>query len=78
MSLSALTVLIVHLFVKPYDKMHINVIETGILLNLLMVTAAFLDPSSRPVPEWFSSLLVLLPYFYAIGYIGWRLSQSLW
>jgi hypothetical protein len=78
MSLAALTVLIVHLFAKPYDKMHINVIETAILLNLLMVTAAFLDPSGRPIPEWLSSILVVLPYLYAVGYVGWRISRTLW
>ena len=78
MSLAALTVLIVHLFVKPYEKMYINVIETAILLNLLMVTAAFLDPSGRPIPEWLSSILVVLPYLYAVGYVGWRISRTLW
>lgn len=78
MSLSALTVLIVHLFVKPYEKMYINIIETAILLNLLMVTAAFLDPSNSPVPQWFSTLLVLLPYCYAACYVTWRIACKLW
>ena len=78
MSLAALAVLIVHLFVKPYEKMYINVIETAILLNLLMVSAAFLDPSNSPVPEWFSTILVLLPYCYAVGYISWRVGEHLW
>lgn len=78
MSLAALTVLIVHLFVKPYNKTYTNIIETAILLNLLMVTAAFLDPSGQPVPEWLSTILVLLPYCYAVCYIGWRVTTRLW
>ena len=78
MSLAALTVLIVHLFTKPYEQMYINVIEAAILLNLLMVTAAFLNPSNSPVPVWFSTLLVLLPYFYAIGYLGYVIVRKIW
>ena len=46
MSLAALVVLIVHLFVKPYEKEAINIIEAILLLDLLMITGAFLDPSS--------------------------------
>lgn len=78
MSLAALAVLVIHLFVKPYQKMYINVIEAAILLNLLMVTAAFLDPSNSPVPMWFSTLLVILPYVYLLGYITVMLAKYLW
>ena len=106
MSLASLFVLVLHVFVKPYQNMYINIIETAILLNLLMCTAgrkwwwntndkwwcnandvmmisyllspAFLDPSNSPVPEWFTTTLVLLPYFYAVGYLIWRLSQYAW
>ena len=78
MSLAALAVLVTHLFVKPYQKMYINVIEAAILLNLLMVTAAFLDPSNSPVPMWFSTLLVVLPYVYLLGYIIVMLAKYLW
>ena len=79
MSLAALVVLIIHLFTKPYKKMYINVIEAAILLDLLMVTAAFLDPpSSSPVPQWFSIILLMLPYTYAVIFIGYKIAVRLW
>ena len=75
MSLAALVVLIVHLFTKPYCKEHINIIEAAILLNLLIVTGAFLDPYNVQVPEAISTILVLLPYVYAAGFILWRVGR---
>ena len=78
MSLAALVALILHLFVKPYENKYINIIEAAILLNLLMVTAAFLDPSNSPVPEWFSTMLLILPYVYAVGYFGYLIAKYLW
>jgi len=78
-SLAALVVLLVHLFTKPFQKMYINVIEAAILLNLLMVTVAFLDPVNNPVPYQFSTFLILLPYFYAAGYLFYSLiGVKLW
>ncbi len=78
MSLVALGVLIIHVFTKPFEKMYINVIEAAILLNLLMVTAAFLDPSNSPVPFAFSTILVMLPYIYAAGYISFTIGYIIW
>lgn len=79
MSLIALGVLLVHLFTKPFQKMYINVIEAAILLNLLMVTVAFLDPANTPVPFQFSIVLLFLPYVYAIGYLFYSLlGRKLW
>lgn len=78
MSVVALIVLIVHVFTKPFEKMHINVIEAAILLNLLMVTAAFLDPSNSPVPFAFSTILVVLPYVYAAVYIAYVVGRMIW
>lgn len=78
MSLAALLVLVIHLFTKPYEKMYINVIEAAILLDLLMVTAAFLDPSNSPVPQWFSTILVVLPYAYAVAYFCWVIGKRCW
>ena len=78
MSLAALVVLIIHLFTKPYEKMHVNIIEAAILLDLLMVTAAFLDPSNSPVPYWFSVVLLVLPYVYAVAFIGYNIAVRLW
>ena len=73
MSLAALVVLIVHLFVKPYEKEAINIIEAILLLDLLMITGAFLDPSSDQVPAAFAYILVFLPYAYCVGYICWKI-----
>ena len=79
MSLAALTVLLVHLFTKPFQKMYINVIEAAILLDLLLVTVAFLDPSNTSVPFEFSIVLLLLPYAYAVGYLFYRAAgKRLW
>ena len=79
MSVAALAVLLVHLFTKPFQSMWINVIEALILLDLLMVTVAFLDPSNTPVPFGFSAFLLLLPYVYAIGYLLYRaIGKKLW
>lgn len=78
MSLTALAVLLIHVFTKPFKEMHINVIEAAILLNLLMVTAAFLDPSNSPVPFEFSTILVILPYVYAAGYTLYVIGRKIW
>lgn len=78
-SLAALMTLIVHLFTKPFEKNYINVIEAAILLNLLMVTVAFLDPANSPVPFQFSTFLVILPYVYAACYIFYSIiGKKLW
>ena len=74
MSLAALAVLIIHLFTKPYVKEYINIIETLILLDLLLITGAFLDPSSDQVPREFGYVLIFLPYGYCAGYIIWRIA----
>lgn len=78
MSLAALAILIVHLFTKPFEKNYINIIEAAILLNLLMVTAAFLDPSNSPVPQWFGLTLVVLPFIYAVVFLLYKLSSRVW
>ena len=78
MSLAALAVLIVHLFTKPYKKEYINIIEAAILLNLLLVTGAFLDPSSNQVPFEFGVFLAVLPFVYATGYVMYRLLIFIW
>ena len=77
MSLVALTILIVHLFTKPFENKYTNIIEAAILLNLLMVTAAFLDPLSSPIPEQFKTFLVVLPYVYAFCYLSWRIAERI-
>lgn len=73
MSFLALAVLIVHLFTKPYKKWQINLIEALILLDLVMVTFAYLDPFTSPLPMGFKSFLLVLPYAYPVVYIVWRI-----
>ncbi len=79
MSLAALVVLLVHLFTKPFQEMYINIIEAAILLDLLMVTVSFLDPSNESIPVYISTTLLLLPYAYALSYIFYvTLGRRLW
>lgn len=77
MSLAALGVLLVHLFTKPFKKMSTNLIEAAILLNLLMVTVALLDPSNSPVPFAFSVILLFLPFTYAIAFLLYKLMRRI-
>ena len=74
MSLLALAVLIVHLFTKPYQKWQINFIEALILLDLVMVTFAYLDPFTSPLPAGLKTFLLVLPYVYPVVYAAWRIA----
>ena len=78
MSLAALVVLIVHLFTKPYKNEYINIIEAIILLDLLLTTGAFLDPSSEQVPFGLGVFVAVLPYVYAVGCILYRIWIAVW
>ena len=73
MSLAALVVLGVHCFAKPYKENHVNAIEAAVLLNLLLVTGAFLDPTGNQVPRAFSLFLVMIPFAYAALFLLWRI-----
>ena len=73
MSLAALVVLGVHCFAKPYKENHVNAIEAAVLLNLLLVTGAFLDPTGNQVPRGFSLFLVMIPFAYAALFLLWRI-----
>ena len=73
MSLAALVVLVVHCFAKPYKENHVNAIEAAVLLNLLLVTGAFLDPTGNQVPRGFSLFLVMIPFAYAALFLLWRI-----
>ena len=75
MTASAVFVLMTHVLTKPYEKTYINVIETLILLNLAAVTVVYLNPSSNLVPQWVTTILVILPYVYCIVYVVWRISR---
>lgn len=63
-----MAVLLVHLLVQPYEKRHVNIIESLVLINLVAVTIIFLNSSSGQVPTWFSTSLLLIPYLYGILY----------
>ena len=78
MSIAALGVLIVQLFTKPYSQEYINIIEAAILLNLLLVTGAFLDPSNVQVPEAVRIILVVLPFIYALGFLLCVFIKYMW
>ena len=78
MSLTAIVILIVHISALPYMKLHTNIIETLILALLLIINSSFVESSSVSVPEQLISLLIVLPYTYAIGYIAWKIGSFLW
>lgn len=72
MFLLAFFVLMFHCFIKPYKKEASNVIETLILLNLLLVAAAYLEaPQDKLVVSLFIVILTVLPYLYAVGFLIW-------
>ena len=77
MSLAALVVLGVHCFAKPYKESHVNAIEACVLLNLLLVTGAFLDPTGNQVPKGFSLFLVMIPFAYAALFLVWKICVRL-
>lgn len=78
MVLVTVAVLLVHVLTKPYEKNHVNIIETLILLNLVAITVMFLDPTENPVPAWLSTVLLILPYLYAVVYIAWTSVVYIW
>ncbi|XP_019851702.1 PREDICTED: uncharacterized protein LOC109581757 [Amphimedon queenslandica] len=73
MSLAALVVLIVHIIVKPFEKEYINVIEALILLDLVLVTGAFLSPDPNSPAITIGYIFMFLPYLYCIGYVIYRI-----
>lgn len=77
MALAAVLVLIVHILVKPYEKEYINIIEALILLDLVMVTGAFLDPTLNTVSLVVGYTLVFLPFLYALCFLVWRFGHKI-
>ena len=71
MFLLALFVLVFHCFIKPYKKESSNIVETLILLNLLLVSAAYLEAPQDGVASSFIVILTVLPYLYAVCYLIW-------
>ena len=69
MTIGALTVLLTHLLAQPYEKWHVNIIESLILANLLVVSIMYLNPPVSQIPDWFSTTLLLSPYIYGTLYV---------
>ena len=67
----ALFVLVFHCFIKPYKKEASNLVETLILLNLLLVAAAYLEAPEDRVASLFIVILTVLPYLYAVVFLIW-------
>ena len=77
MFLLALFLLLFHCFVKPYKKETSNIVETLILLNLLLVAAAYLEAPQDQVGSVFIVILTLLPYLYAVGFLMWLAAKKM-
>ena len=77
MFLLALFVLLFHCFITPYKKETSNVVETLILLNLLLVAAAYLEAPQGQVGTVFVVILTLLPYLYAVGFLMWLAGKKM-
>ena len=76
LAMTALLVLTLHCFTKPYKERYINIIEALILLDLLLVTGLLIDPESQ-VPIEFDFFMILLPFVYFVLYVCWRSLQFL-
>ena len=65
---------------QPYKEQRTNIIETLVLLDLLILTALFLktDSRSREAVDDLGALLLLLPFFIAIGYIALKIMSTIW
>ena len=72
MIVGAVTILMVHLLVQPYEKRHVNIIESLILLNLVVVGVASLNPNIYKVPQWLRAILLLAPFVYGFFYMNWK------
>ena len=77
MFLLALFVLVFHCFIKPYKKETSNIVETLILLNLLLVSATYLEAPEGEVASLFIVILTVLPYLYAVCFLIWVASKKM-
>ena len=78
MCATSMGVLLVHVTTLPYKKLYTNIIETVILALLLIINSSLVESSSITVSEELVSFLVLLPYFYATGYIAYKTTAPFW
>lgn len=75
MCLAAMVVLIVQIICKPYKNEVINIIEALVALDLVLVVAIFLDPSSEQIPSAVGYFFMFLPYLYLFGYLVYRIGK---
>ena len=70
--------LVVHCLSKPYEAKWINVVEALILLDLFVATAAILQRQDRYIPRWLGSVVVILPFVYAVAVGTYLVGKYLW
>ena len=68
----------VHCISKPYEKEYINVIEAAILGILFLSTVAILDRDDIYVGNFISSVLLVIPFVYALVYLSIWPSKWIW
>ncbi len=69
MIIGAVTILLVHMLVQPYEKKYINVTETLILMDLVAVGVVSLSPSTFRFPQVLLAVLLLAPFVYGIIFL---------
>lgn len=67
----AILVLVVQLLVQPYQKRYVNIIESLILMNLVVVCMLYLNPFRSETYFVFSTILLLAPFIYGLLYMTW-------
>lgn len=73
-----LFIITVHCISKPYEKEYINVIEAAILGILFLSTVAILDRDDIYVGNFISSVLLVIPFVYALVYLSIWPSKWIW
>ena len=69
MTFVALLILMITSRVHPYTKKSANVAESLILLDLVLITAYFLDYNRLSSISGFVIFLLVLPYTYFLSYL---------
>ena len=67
-----------HCISKPYEKEYINMIEAVILGILFLSTVAILDESDIYIGKFISSVLLVIPFIYAVIYLSIWPSKRIW
>ena len=78
MCVTSMVTLLVHLLTLPYERLYTNITETVILALLVIINCSLVESSSVAVPEELVSLLIVLPYLFATGYIALMIASPAW